>query len=205
MKGLPAILFAALLASIAAAIGIVLRGAPPLPRHAHVPAFRLVERSGRAVSLEDLRGKVWIADFIFTRCRGPCPLMTARLAELAAALAGEADLRIVSISADPDFDRPELLARYAEEHGATDPRWLFLTAEEGRRDAVARLSRGMLLAAEPRAGETAGETAGEILHSDRLVLVDRGGAIRGYYDPLDEESRARLLGDARRLLREAAP
>ncbi len=196
MKVLHAILAAALVGSLAAAGWLIARGAPELPRHGAVPQFRLTERSGRPVGLDDLRGKVWVADFIFTRCQGPCPLMTGRMISLARELAGEEDLRFVSVSADPDYDTPEVLARYAAAYRIEDPRWLFLT---GAREETKRLSEGLLL---PLLTPEPGETRGEILHSDRFVLIDRSGAVRGYYDAADPEQAKRLRRDVRRLLRE---
>jgi cytochrome oxidase Cu insertion factor (SCO1/SenC/PrrC family) len=197
MKFLYSLLLAAFAAALGAAGFLIFRGGKPLPVRAEVPSFSLVERSGRPLSLADLRGKVWVADFIFTRCQGPCPLMTGRMATLADDLAGIEDVRFVSISADPAHDMPAVLAKYAESYEVKDPRWLFAT---GKEDEIVKTSRGMLLAIEtPDA-----EKPNAIVHSEKMVLVDRHGRIRGYYDPMNAEEYERLRRDVRRLLRERA-
>jgi protein SCO1 len=101
----------------------------PLPVLAQLPDFRLLERSGKTLGLADLKGKVWIADFIFTRCPGPCPRMTSKMASLQRDLLNEDRVRLVSISVDPAFDTPEVLAKYAAQYqaeGVTRPRFTTL-------------------------------------------------------------------------------
>ena len=92
--------------------------------------FSFTERSGRTVTLADLRGKVWIANFIYTHCTDTCPLQSARLATLQEEFPGERDLRVVSITVDPARDTPKVLAEYAARFGADPDRWLFLTGEK---------------------------------------------------------------------------
>ena len=85
-------------------------GTATLPVLAQLPDFRLVERNGQKLGLADLRGRVWIADFIFTRCPGPCPRMSSRMASLQRDLSGNESLRLVSITVDPGFDTQDVLA-----------------------------------------------------------------------------------------------
>lgn len=159
-------------------------GLPP------APAFALVDQDGRPLAREDLRGKVWIADFIFTRCAGPCPQMTAVMAGLQREL--PACVRLISITVDPAHDTPETLARYARQAGADPARWSFLT---GPVDVVRTLVRsGFHLAVDDT-----GDPQSAVLHSEKFLLVDPRGNIRGYYDGLDEADLARLRGDARAL------
>jgi protein SCO1/2 len=168
-----------------------------LPRLFTLPEFSLVERSGRPATLAALRGQPWIADFIFTRCAGVCPAMTARMAALRKRLAGT-PVRFVTFSVDPSTDTAEVLARYAAAAGA-DADWWFVTGP--KRDLHALSTEGFKLAAmeNPPGQETAD---GPFLHSSKFVLVDGEGAIRGYYDSDDPASVATLEADARRL---AAP
>ncbi len=159
-----------------------------------VPDFRLTGKDGAVVRRADLLGRPFIADFIFTRCAGSCPRMTAELARLDRQLGSR--VRLVSVSVDPGFDTPEVLARYAAAHGASE-RWLFLTGEP---EEVRRLVfEGFRLAFDPEPPPGAASPEEPILHSSRFVLVDGRGRIRGYYDPFDETSRARLAGDLARL------
>ena len=148
----------------------------PLGDFGAVPAFRLTERSGQPVSQADLAGKPWVASFVYTSCEGPCPLLTGRMAKLAAR-AAERDVRLVSVSVDPVTDTPEVLRAYADRFQAPADRWLFLT---GPVDDVRRLVRDgfHLSVAESTMDSSHG---GPITHSTRVVLVDRAGRIRRYY------------------------
>ncbi len=103
-----------------------------------VPDFTLVDRAGRSVSKTDLLGKVWVADFIFTRCIDACPILSQHMASLQTRFVDDADLRLVSITLDPVHDTPEVLAAYASNFKADPERWLFLT---GNKDAIYRLTR----------------------------------------------------------------
>lgn len=95
-----------------------------------VPEFSLIERNGQPVTKADLLGKVWIAGLIFTRCVEECPLLSSRMVSLQDAFASEDDVRLVSISVDPEHDTPAVLTRYAAGLGAHPQRWLFLTGEK---------------------------------------------------------------------------
>ena len=207
---------AAVLAAVVAGGVVALMpgsGAAPAPSqslsdpgdYGSLPAFSLTERSGRRVGLDDLAGRYWIADFIFTRCTGVCPILTARMSSLAPALAGIPggdQVRLVSFSVDPSWDTPEVLSRYAAASaaGAAGDRWLFLTGPS--EDLYRLIKDGFRLSVAERS-EGFAEVAGDLItHSDRFVLVDPSGRIRGYYHGTDEESVAKLLVDLGRLLGE---
>ena len=122
------------------------------PVYGLVPAFSLIERSGRRVVASDLRGKVWIATFIYTHCTDTCPLQSARMARLQADLRSAPDIRLVSITVDPARDTPQVLTRYAARFGADPARWLFLTGEKA---AILHLAReGFRLGVEEPVGGT---------------------------------------------------
>lgn len=168
-----------------------------LPVKFDVPDFSLTERSGATVTRESLKGKVWISDFMYTRCPGPCPVMTARMAQLAKDMGRNEDLRFVSFSVDPEYDTPEVLTAYAKKHEADPQGWLFLT---GPVDTIRQLSvKGFRLALSTTSQPGAD---GPIIHSTRFSLIDRSGKIRGYYDAFDPKALDRLKGDARKLLEE---
>jgi len=160
-----------------------------------VPPFSLVERSGRPVSRADLAGSPWIADFIFTRCSGTCPALSARMGELRRKLRDQhLQARLVSFSVDPSHDTPEVLREYATRFAPDDgDDWWFVT---GDREALYQLvGEGFRLSvaeASPGAGESPGEL---ITHSDRFVLVDGEGRIRGYYHGVDADAVPALLRD----------
>lgn len=191
------LLVAALLAVTAAALVQRFRRPAPPPVLGQLPEFTLTNRNGRPVSLGDLSGTPWVADFIFTRCPASCPMMTARMARLARDLPKGLPVRFVSFSVEPDHDTPEVLQKYAESFAAPD-HWLFLT---GTREQILHLTtKGFLLGLEltPPPGMASPEP---ILHSTRFVLVDGEGRIRGYYEAFDEESMKKLMADLRALAR----
>src|SRR5579871_2125300 len=92
--------------------------------------FSLTDRGGQTVTQADLLGKVWVASFVFTRCNGPCPQVTATMAQLQEAFANQPDVRLVTFTVDPAHDDPRELADYARRYGADPQRWLFLTGPE---------------------------------------------------------------------------
>jgi protein SCO1 len=166
----------------------------PLPKYWTIPDFKLTERSGAPFESASLKGKVWVADFFFASCPGVCPALNARMAELHKAFATEDGVRFVSITTDPQNDTPAVLQEYASRFQA-DARWFFLT---GEKDAIWQLSRdGFKLAVAESPGERE-----PITHSTRLVLIDRNGVARGFYEGIGEEGPARLIADICRLLTE---
>jgi protein SCO1/2/putative membrane protein len=170
--------------------------AEPLPVWYPAPNFKLTDQDGRDVSTADLRGKTWIVNFIFTRCPGPCPLMTQRLVGVAKGIASP-DVRFVSVSVDPKHDKPDVLKAYAQQRGATDPRMLFLTGEG--KQIYQLVKSGFKLVAEP-----ASETT-PIVHDERFLLVDASGNVRGAYHVNDADAMARLAVDAQGLATGATP
>ncbi|HVR69235.1 MAG TPA: SCO family protein [Vicinamibacteria bacterium] len=188
---------AALLTLVAFARALLRHDAPPVI--AQLPAFSLVDSGGRAVTADDLRGKAWVADFIFTRCGGACPTLTARMAALRRDM--PPDVAFVSITVDPAHDTPEVLAAYARRAGA-ESNWLFLT---GERDALYRLAlEGFKLGVEEVPPERQAAGDGPFLHSSHFVLVDGRGRVRGYYDSTEEEARQRLRRDLQAVRKERA-
>lgn len=188
--------------------------ADALGDYGRVPTFSLVERSGRRVTLADLRGKVWVANFIYTECTETCPLQSLQMSRIQGEFSGSPDLRLVSITVDPGHDTAEVLSRYAERYGADPQRWLFLT---GPKEVIYALAKeGFKLIVEdagpsarlpgrpstfgPRQAFASHGSKGLILHSSRFVLVDRQGRIRAYHRTDDPESLARLRKNLRVLL-----
>jgi len=171
----------------------------PLPVIGQVPAFALVDQHGSPFGNTALDGRVWIASFIYTRCEGPCPIIVERLGRLARDFDTEPDLQIVSFSVDPQYDTPTVLADYARRHHIDGLRWKLLTGDPDRLFDLIR--HGFFLPVESAAGGDA-QAAERVTHSVRLVLVDRRGRMRGYYDSGDADELARLEADTRRLLRE---
>jgi protein SCO1 len=162
-----------------------------LPSYYPLPDFSLTDQTGKAVTLRDLSGKVWVADFIFTNCGGTCPLMTGQMRKLQEALPPE--IHLVSFTVDPERDTPKVLAAYAREFGANRDRWLFLTGDKQALYDVCVKGFKLPLDAE------GGTPAEPIAHSTRFVLVDKKGKIRGYYSGTEEDELKRLASDAKKL------
>ncbi len=155
-----------------------------------VPDFALLGRDGLTVRRSDLAGEPWVADFIFTRCALSCPRLTSIMRRLGAEAPG---VRRVSISVDPAHDTPQVLDDYARAYAVTDPRWHFLT---GSLETIEALVIGgfklPVLWEPPPELATPDEP---IVHSNRFVLVDGEGAIRGYYEVTEEAEYEKLLRD----------
>ena len=155
------------------------------------PDFTLQNCTGEEISKTDLLDRIWIVDFIFTRCGGPCPLMTQRMRSLQSSLIEEAlvdppfSVRLVSVSVDPGYDTPEVLKEYASNWGAELESWYFLT---GPPESTLHLIReGFNIAAEREGSgsEHGGMDMPNIVHSTNFLLVDQRGWVRKIYH-LDE-------------------
>jgi len=167
---------------------------PRLERFAPAPEFQFAAQDGSTLKTEDLKGKVWVANFIFTRCKGPCPIMTSRMAELNQKLGAKTgDVNLVSFSVDPEFDTPEVLKEYGEKVGAKPEKWKFLTGPKEKIDDT--IVKGFLQALSK-------DQEGMPVHSTRFVLVDKDGWIRGFQDGNDPEVVQKLLMDIGDILRE---
>jgi protein SCO1/2 len=182
----------------APALGVLLASAcsaPPPPVLATLPELALVDQNGAPVTRATLAGRPFVADFVFTRCVAACPRLTARMRELATELPRGSRARLVSISVDPEHDRPEVLLEWARARGLDLDRWLLLT---GERDEVWNLiRRGFLLPVEEQS-----DPGNPFLHSNRFALVDGAGRLRGTYEAFEEDAMERLLADLAAIERE---
>jgi protein SCO1/2 len=154
------------------------------------PNFSLTNQNGKTITDADLHGHVWIAMVFFTACPGVCPMMEARMVRLEKEITAP-DLRIVSVSIDPEHDTPEIMKGYADGIGADESRSYFLT---GSKEAVFETARGFKLAATPAAG------GNSITHTQKVLLIDRDNQARGIYDTNDDDSMKKLADDARALI-----
>ena len=164
-----------------------------MPPIGEIPSFRFTTQEGKVLGKEDLLGKVWVADFVFTRCTGPCPVMTSRMAELAKGLAKAKDVRLVSISVDPEHDTPAVLSEYAGRMLADPSKWIFLTGPKQEIDDFARKGMFQVLAYDGKGVPT---------HSTRFLVIDREGKIRKTRNLDEPELVQKLFMDIGDLLRE---
>ena len=161
-----------------------------IPVYGHVPDFMLTERSGKEVKLADLKENVWIADFIFTRCQGQCPMLSGRMAVLQGKL-NAPQIKLVSFSVDPEFDTPKILSEYATRYHAQKDKWLFLTGS--KTEMWNLITDGFKLGVDQASPEDLKAGAEPVMHTNRFVLVDQEGNIRGYYDSSDSQEMDRLI------------
>lgn len=171
----------------------------PLPTYWKVPDFRLTAHTGQPISLTDLKGKVWVAEFFFASCAGICVEMNTNMKAVQKAFADVPDFQIVSFTVDPQNDTVEILREYRKNYDAIDGKWFFVT---GDKKAIYRLARHgfKLVAQEVKPSEEGGPT--DFIHSDRFVLVDRKGSIRGFYNGTDKQQVQKLIADIQKLLQE---
>lgn len=173
-------------------IGRALGRPPPVPPKLRIPlpAFSLIDQRGQPFGLADLRGKIWVADFVFTSCPTVCPKLTRKMREIQHRARNLGDVfHLVTFSVDPENDTPPVLAAYAAEYKADTRRWTFLT---GPLDAVEpTVIKGFKIA---MGKEDVGQGMFSIFHGEKLVLVDCDGFIRGYYDA-DDDGTSALLRD----------
>lgn len=162
-----------------------------------VPDFTLTKQDKTPLSLKDLKGKIWVADMIFTNCEGTCPMLTATMASLQQSLVKKnTGVQLVSFSVDPNNDTPEVLTDYAKQYGADTKTWSFLTGPVSTIYSLAKDGFKLTL------DSANADTKEPIVHSERLVLVDRSGVIRGYYDGTADDAQSKILTDIGDLMRE---
>jgi len=157
--------------------------------------FSLTNQEGKTVTLEDLKGKVVVADFFFTTCGTICPLMSDQLERVQERYANEKDLLIVSHSVLPDNDNVEVLHRYAEQHQANPEQWYFLTGDQEEIFTLARKSYFAVLPGSDGAEEG-------FVHTQNFVLVDKLGRLRGFYDGTSSVEVDQLMNDMELLFME---
>lgn len=178
----------AMVAVIGAGVAERWRSKPvDLPILYDAPAFSLIDQNGQPFTDQHLAGHPWIADFIYTQCAGPCPLMTSQMAGLQNAIHDPA-VRFISISVDPTHDTPAVLKDYARKFGAQEPRWTFLTSSSPQ--DVYAVANGLRLSAQPA------DANNPPMHAQYFLLIDGNRRVRGIYHMDDPESMRKLARDA---------
>ena len=162
--------------------------APKLPKLGSAPQFELIDSENETFSTQTLDKSVWVTNFFFSRCEGPCPVQSAHIASLSQRFANTPSVRVLSVSVDSEHDTPEVLNEYAKRFAADTSKWHFLTGEKEK--VVSLLNDGFRL----------GSPKETRYHSTRFVLVDSKGEIRGYYDGTDPEMVKKLATHIKHLV-----
>jgi protein SCO1 len=165
-----------------------------------MPDFVLTNQDNQSVSLTSLSGNVWIADVIFTRCAGQCPIMSSCMQSIQDALPAGSPVKLVSFTTDAEFDTPSVLKQYAARYSARDGQWLFLT---GSKSALRHAEvQGLKLSVVDKPPGERDNADDFFIHSQKLVVIDQTGQIRGYYDGDTAEGGSQALAAAKKLSRQ---
>ena len=175
-------------------------GQAQLPILSYVQHFSFANQEGRLITDKDLEGKVYVAEYFFTTCRGICPKMNTNVKKIFQQYAGDPDFRILSYTVDPETDSVGRMKKYADSLGADPAKWWFLT---GRKDSLYHLARGSYLLDDPKNNAT--NIDEQFIHTQFIALVDKGGRVRKIYDSLKKDELDELQKDIGALLKESTP
>lgn len=185
------------IAAIVAAYVVSQVSSKPLPVYDDIPQFTLTNQNGAAVTLDTLRGQIWLADVIFTRCPSQCLRMSAHMKDLQAKL--PQDVKLVSLTTDPTYDTPAKLKKYAGSFSKSD-NWIFLTGDKRVINNIA--VDGLKLAVQDTPPNERENPNDLFIHSTKFVIVDKLGRVRGYFDGDDPQSTPQILSAVKSLQRE---
>lgn len=165
-----------------------------------IAPFSLVTQTGAAVTERDLAGRIHVASFFFTQCPNICPPLVQQLKRVQAATSGSADVLLVTYTVTPAHDTPDVLARFGREREIDPRRWLLVTGAPGE---IARLARESYFADDRRFGDV---PPGQLLlHTEKVILVDPEGRLRGVYNGTFPFDIDRLIEDIATLRRSRPP
>ena len=163
---------------------------PVLPVIGEIPSFHLVDQNDDMFTLQNMEGKVWLADFIFTTCAGPCPIRTERMKTVQKDFKDYENMRFVSFTVNPDYDTPEILSDYADRNRIDTSTWSFVTGNY--EDIQSLVGEGFKM----------GDVEEIVFHSTQFALVDDKGIVRGYYSGIEPSEHKLLKRDIKYLLKQ---
>jgi protein SCO1 len=174
-------------------------GDAKLPALSNVQPFYFTNQDGKKITDKDVAGKVYVAEYFFTTCKGICPEMNNNMKQIYADYKNEPDFRILSHTVDPETDSVARMKRYADSIGADSKTWWFLT---GRKDSLYRAARVSYLLDDPKNNDE--DIDKQFIHTQFFALVDKNGQVRKIYDGLKKDELAELNSDIKKLLKETA-
>jgi protein SCO1 len=159
----------------------------------YIPEFTFTNQNGLPFGRAQMEGKITVVDFFFTSCPSICPVMSKEMERVNDMFRDVQGVQIISISIDPEYDTPEILKEYAEKHNASTDKWNFLS---GPKDEIYQLAKcGFVLPTLDGNG-----VPDDFVHSDKFVLIDELGRIRGYYSGTNREDVDLLMLETKVLL-----
>lgn len=164
-----------------------------ISEHHRVAPFSLINQNGETVTQQDYEGKVYVADFIFTRCPSICPVMSNNMERIQEAFMTNSNLKLLSISVTPEIDSVSVLREYASKHGANDSIWNITTGNKKHIYDLARTSYFAVV-------DESDGLLQDFIHTPNFVLIDKEKQIRGIYDGTKDSEILRLIDDINTLL-----
>ena len=161
--------------------------------------FSFLNQDGKVVTQQDVKGKVFVAEYFFTTCGTICPIMNVQMQRVHKVYQGNKNVRILSFTVDPKVDTVAQMKRYAVAHGADAKSWFFLT---GTQEKLYELARKSFFVLKPAETENQGDVGSDFIHTNNFVLVDKEMRIRGYYDGTNPKEVDELIGDIALLVKE---
>ena len=161
--------------------------------------FAFLDQNGNTVTQNDVKGKVFVAEYFFTTCQTICPIMNKQMQRVHEAYRKNDEVNILSFTVNPEIDTVEQMKRYADEHKADGKKWHFLT---GEKDKLYELARKSFFVLKPAESQNQGDVGSDFIHTNNFVLVDQKLRIRGYYDGTNSKEVDRLIKDIDLLLNE---
>jgi len=158
-----------------------------------IKKFSFINQNGNTVSQEDFKNTVFISDFFFTTCPTICPIMTKQLTRVQAELKGE-NFKIISHTVNPEYDTEGVLLKYAKNKNADLRNWDFVTGD--KQSIYKQAAKYLIIAGQDTTQDV------EFVHSEKLILLDQLGRIRGMYDGTDTESVDQLIIDTQWLIKQ---
>jgi protein SCO1/2 len=162
-----------------------------------IGSFRLQNQFGEEITLEDVKGKVFVAEYFFTTCGTICPIMTEQMTRVQHRFRSNPNLKILSFTVDPEYDDIKVLNEYAKKYDAEKGQWHFLT---GTREDLYNLARKSFFVLKPAEAANLGDAGSDFIHTNNFVLVDQKLRIRGYYDGTDRDEVNQLMDDIEYLI-----
>lgn len=161
--------------------------------------FSFLDQNGNTVTQDDVKGKVFVAEYFFTTCQTICPIMNKQMQRVHEAYKKNDEVNMLSFTVNPEVDTVEQMKRYADEHNADSKKWHFLT---GEKEKLYELARKSFFVLKPAESQNQGDVGSDFIHTNNFVLVDQKMRIRGYYDGTNSKEVDRLIKDIDLLLNE---
>jgi protein SCO1/2 len=162
-----------------------------------IQSFEFLNQYGNTITNKDVENSVYVVEYFFTTCSTICPKMNTQMKVLQKKFKGEKNFKILSFTVQPEIDSVPILKQYAEEYGAENGQWHFLTGEKKKLYALARKSFFLL---KPAEAQNLGDANSDFIHTNNFVLIDKNKRIRGYYDGTSAKEVEKLARDIRKLL-----